>query len=857
MNSVNFIINELDFKPDYLNLTTDNIDYINDNKYSIVYNLAFENDDKIEYESTKYLQKLSKKLIKYILNIPGLEIIRNNVEINFEELDLNELLDEIPFCVGNEFINLDWIKNIINKLLDVYKDEISKFKGSIDLYFTNKNKTLIVPSRVYFHMVEALNGDEPFAFMVTYTTINDGSIKHFPLRQALKEYSNMENEFCELTKSLYKVAKESKFINKLIQSGEIFSPIYLNTEEAYIFLKEISIYEKYGIVCRIPNWWNQRNKSTSIEVDIEQKKKDGFGYFNIGNLIGFSPKMKYQGIEITQDEIEELLVKTEGLSVIKGKWVEIDKIKLKKLLDEYEIIKNDGSSFSELVHYARVHTYQDDDIKVEFTNENWIQNLINKNLETAPELLDISSDFNGILRPYQLDGFKWLLGMSQFGFGVCLADDMGLGKTIQILAFLLSYSKYSNKHVLLIVPASLLGNWEREIQKFTPTLDYYIARYVNSDALKIKKAFLTITTYQVSQSLTILYDLDWGITILDEAQAIKNPDTKTAKKIKSIRRETSIALTGTPIENNLLNLWSVFDFLNPGLLGSESEFRRNYNIKSSKTDNVSSLSKIIKPFILRRLKTDKKIIDDLPEKNENVLFTELTKKQVVLYKKIVSELEEKKISEENQFSQKRIVLTAILHLKQICNHPSQFTGDEDFSIFDSGKFVALKELCETIFEKREKALIFTQFKEITEPLNNLLKDVFHKEGFVITGDTSNTQRDKYVNEFQDGDVPYMILSLKAAGVGLNLTSATNVIHFDRWWNPAVENQATDRAYRIGQKKCVNVYKFTTKDTIEEIIAALMETKTKLSDSVLDNVDNNVFNKLSTDELLKAIQYRGE
>ena len=857
MNSVNFIFTELDFKPDYVNLSTDNIDYINDNKYSIVFNLAFEDNENIEFESTRYLQKISKRLIRYILNIPGLEIVRNNIEINYDDFELNELLEDTPFCIGNEFINLDWIKNIINNLLDIYKSEISKFEGSVDLYFTNKNKTLIVPSRVYFHMVEAPNGDAPFAFMVTYTTIKDGSIKHFPLRQALKEYNNMETEFRELTKSLYKVAKESTFINDLIQNGEIFSPIYLNTEEAYTFLKEISIYEKNGIVCRIPNWWSQRSKSTSIEVDIEQKKKDGFGYFKIGNLIGFSPKMKYQGIDITQDEIEELLVKTEGLSVIKGKWVEIDKNKLKKLLDEYEIIKNDGSSFSELVHYTRINTYKDDDIKIEFTNDNWIQNLVNKNLDSTPELLDISNNFNGKLRPYQMDGFKWLLGMSQFGFGVCLADDMGLGKTIQILAFLLSYSKFSDKHVLLIVPASLLGNWEREIQKFTPTMDYYIARYIKSDALKIKNSFLTITTYQVSQSLTTLYDIDWGITILDEAQAIKNPDTKTAKKIKSIKRETSIALTGTPIENNLLNLWSVFDFLNPGLLGSESEFRKNYNIKSANTNNVSSLSKIIKPFILRRLKTDKKIIDDLPEKNENVLFTELTKKQIVLYKKIVSELDDKKISEENQFAQKRIVLTAILHLKQICNHPSQFTGDEDFSILDSGKFVALKELCETIFEKREKVLIFTQFKEITEPLNNLLKEVFHKEGFIITGDTSTTQRDKYVNEFQNGDVPYMILSLKAAGVGLNLTSATNVIHFDRWWNPAVENQATDRAYRIGQKKCVNVYKFTTRDTIEEIIAALMETKTKLSDSVLDNVDNNVFNKLSTEELLKAIQYRGE
>ena len=558
LNTTNYIFNNLDFKPDYANLSTETIEYINKNKYIIIYNLAFENEKDIEYESTKYLQKISKKLINYILNTPGLEIIRDNIEINYDEIYLDDLLDEIPFCLGNEYVNLDWLKNILNNLLFIYKNEISNFDGTVDLYFAKKNKTLVVPSRVYFHMVEVPNGDAPFAFMATYTTIKEGNITHLPLRSALKEYNNMENEFRSLTKALYKVAKESSFINGLIQSGEIFSPIYLNTDEAYLFLKEIQIYEKNGIVCRIPNWWNQRNKSTTIEIDIEQKKKDGFGYFNICNLIGFSPKMKYQGIDITKNEIEELLIKTEGLSVIKGKWIEIDKNKLKKLLEEYEMIKGDGSSFSELIKIAKIHTYKDDEIKIEFTNDDWIHSLVNKSLESNPELTEISNEFNGTLRPYQFDGFKWLLGMSQYGFGVCLADDMGLGKTIQILAFLLSYKKYSTKSVLLIVPASLLGNWEREIQKFTPTLKYYIARYINSDPIKIKNSFLTITTYQVAQNLKALYDINWGITILDEAQAIKNPDTKTAKKIKSINRDSAIALTGTPIENNLLNLWSIF-----------------------------------------------------------------------------------------------------------------------------------------------------------------------------------------------------------------------------------------------------------------------------------------------------------
>jgi non-specific serine/threonine protein kinase len=857
LNSINFIFDEFDFKPDYLNLDSKSINYINDNKYNIIYNLAFENDKDIEFDSTRYLQKIAKKLINYILNIPGIEIIRDNIEIDYNVFDIKDLLDNKPFCIGYENIDIEWLKNILKNLLNVYKGEVKNFDGNIDLYFTQKNNTLVVPSRVFFHMVESPNEDAPFAFMVTYTTIVNDTIKHLPLRSALKEYSKMEDEFRDLTNSLYKIAKESSFIKKLIQSGEIFSPIYLKTDEAYTFLKEIPIYEKNGVVCRIPNWWNQKSSSTTIKIDIEQKCRDGFGFFNLKNLISISPKMVYQGIELTQNEIENLLIDTEGLSLIKGKWIEIDKNKLNNLLKEYEKIKNDGSSFSELVQLSRLNLYGNDDVNVEFTNEDWLQNLINKNINETPEIANVSKDFNGVLRKYQYDGFKWLIGMAQYGFGVCLADDMGLGKTIQILAFLMSYKKYVNKNVLLIVPASLLGNWEREIQKFAPSIDYYIARYINSNPLKISNTFLTITTYQVSQRLNSIYDIEWGIVILDEAQAIKNPETKTAKKIKSIKRDLSIALTGTPIENNLLNLWSIFDFLNPGLLGSESEFRKNYNIKSSNSNNVSSLRKIIKPFILRRLKTDKNIISDLPEKNETILYTELTKKQIILYNKIVSELDDKKISEYNQFTQKRLILTAILQLKQICNHPSQFTGDEEFSLIDSGKFVVLKELCETIFEKREKVLIFTQFTEITKPLNDLLKSVFHKEGFVITGNTSNAQRDKYVNQFQMEDIPYLILSLKAAGVGLNLTSATNVIHFDRWWNPAVENQATDRAYRIGQKKCVNVYKFTTRDTIEEVIASLMKTKSELSDSVLGDIDNNIFSKLSSSELLQAVKYRGD
>lgn len=854
MENLNFIFTEDGIKLDYVDLTDDEIKNLKANLFEIIYNFAFY-EKPLENESSRFLQLISKFLVKEILNIPGLELVRENIEIDTEKLNVDYILDNKPMCLGNEYVNEMWIKSILKKLMSIYKKEISTYRGTVDLYFTNKNNKLITPSRIYFHLVESREDNASFAFMATYTTKENNNIKHYPLKYALKEYRNSLVELQELTKSLYNVSKKSQLIKKLIETGEIFSPIFINAEEAYEFLKEIELYESNGIVCRVPNWWEQRDESTLIQINIEQKKKDGYGLLSKAALISVTPEMTYNGICITKEEINQLLLQTDGLAYIKNKWVEVDKRKLQYLLDEYEKIKEDGSTLLEVL--KKYSTMEKTDINIKFANPNWFTDIVKKNIEKNLELFDVSKEFIGELRPYQYDAYKWLLGMSQYNYGVCLADDMGLGKTVEILAFLLSYKLISKDNVLLIVPASLVENWKSEIKKFCPTMDYYIARKVNSSTERIKKSFLTITTYQVAQKLKNIYEINWGIVILDEAQAIKNPQTKQAKSIKSLSRKMSIAMTGTPIENNLLNLWSIFDFINEGLLGTENTFRKNYNIKSGEPENVGKLSKIIKPFILRRLKTDKNIIKDLPEKNETIIYTELTKKQIILYKKIVSEVEGTKISAENQFTQKRILLTAILHLKQVCNHPSQFIGDNEYIPEDSGKFMALKELCEIMFEKREKVLIFTQFKEITDNLNNFLEKIFKKRGFVITGDTSMSNRNKYIEDFQNGNIPYMILSLKAAGVGLNLTAASNVIHFDRWWNPAVENQATDRSFRIGQTRNVNVYKFMTKNTIEEIISYLIDVKVELSDSVIGNIDNNILNKLSSEQLLESIKYTGD
>ena len=436
---------------------------------------------------------------------------------------------------------------------------------------------------------------------------------------------------------------------------------------------------------------------------------------------------------------------------------------------------------------------------------------------------------------------------------------MGLGKTLQILTFL-EKLRASNKdaRVLLIVPASLLGNWEKETQKFTPKITYTIlhgkTKAQLEQELSADNCFVYITTYGMATRTEMLTEKVWDCLILDEAQAIKNPATKQTRAIKKIRSRQRIAMTGTPIENDLTNLWSLFDFLNKGLLGTSSEFRDFSKKLSDDKQGYQKLKGIVSPFILRRVKTDKNVIADLPEKLEQTEYISLSKKQSVLYRKQVSELERILSDEQSKMQRRGAVLAAILKLKQICNHPDQFLGQTAFDPSESGKFAMLKEICETIYEKRERVLIFTQYREITEQLAQYLEKIFHRKGLIIHGGVPAKKRSKLVDEFNgENYVPFMVLSVKAGGTGLNLTAANHVIHFDRWWNPAVEDQATDRAFRIGQKNNVLVHKLVSKGTVEEKIDELIKSKRELSDNIIGSGGEKWITEMSDRELLKLLR----
>ncbi len=826
----------------------DFINNIQKNKYNTLFNFGFGLKSKNMHPSITFLHSISEKFIDNISKDSDIEITRTPKQIDDETAI--EILHIVPYATGIEFINISWIKNIWKELCIAFEDEIAVFEGSVSDYLHSKKSNINVVGRVFFHLVENRDPEYPFAFLSTYSTGSKNNVSHLPLKNALIEYNKEQNKLIALLSTISKTTDKSDFISELVESGEIFSPLKFNVEEAYIFLKEVPLYEESGIVCRIPNWWKKKG-SVKLSLSIGEKVPSVVG---MDSLMSFNPSIYLGDIEISKEEIKQLISQTNGLSLLKGKWIEVDHDKLKAVLEAFNKAEKMGDlTFAEAMRMQLNLNNMlsvEEDVSVEIKNGEWLNSI--KSRLTNPikiENLSLGNDFLATLRHYQQTGFNWLRLMKTLNFGALLADDMGLGKTIQILALLEYLRQNGNSKVLLIIPASLICNWKNEIDKFTPKLKYNII-HTNNKNLDISNFDLFITTYGMATRIETFKSINWDLIILDEAQAIKNTNTKQTKAIKEIKSKSKIAITGTPIENRLSDLWSIFDFLNKGLLGNTQEFT-NF-IKGLKEDGTgySRLREIVKPFILRRLKTDKSVITDLPDKIELKAFTTLTKKQVVLYNALVKDLK-KALDDTTGIAKKGLVLASIMKFKQICNHPDQYLEQTEFNSLHSGKFQKLTEICETILEKRERVLIFTQFKEMVQPISNHLEKIFDRKGLILHGGTQVKKRGELVEKFNSEEyIPYMVLSLKAGGVGLNLTSANHVIHFDRWWNPATENQATDRAFRIGQQKNVIVHKFITTGTIEQKIDLIIDEKQNLSNDIIASSGENWISEMSNEELIK-------
>ena len=483
-----------------------------------------------------------------------------------------------------------------------------------------------------------------------------------------------------------------------------------------------------------------------------------------------------------------------------------------------------------------------------------------KRLISETEIYDLPESFKGELRPYQKIGYSWIINNVKHNFGCILADDMGLGKTVQILSAMLYFKEnasYDLEQTLIIVPPTLISNWEQEISKFTPDLTYYIYHGSNR-RFPLEDYDAVITSYGVVRTdLEMFLDREWFLCVIDEAQNIKNPDTSQTKSIKRLSAKSRIALTGTPIENKLDDYWSIFDFINKGYLFSRSVFKRDYIMRIERmeeTGTLEELKMITKPFVLRRLKSDDNIKKELPEKIVNDIYCTLTKKQIKLYQAITDGIFEE-LEDKTGIERRGTILNIINGLKQTCNHPAQFLHHDNPKISESGKMELLITILENIIDMNEKVIIFTQYAQMGELIQKLVSKKLKTDVLFLHGSQSVANRSSIIDTFQcNDDYRILVATLKTGGVGLNLTAAQNVIHYDLWWNPAIENQATDRVHRIGQKSDVMVYRFITKGTLEEFIDEMSKNKLDLAKKAISS-DEAFITELSDEELKEKLSLR--
>jgi non-specific serine/threonine protein kinase len=837
---------------------------------------AGEFSEEYSFAYWKDFSRLYLSLFSATPNLDRHDLARDPIEVELPMEDLDRFLLTVPPMKGAEYVDRECLLSLWRQLEETLRVEIQEFEKDIASFFASRHSGWSLLGRVCFHLAENKNSQErPFAFLATYAhqVSQDGRSQHLPLSRALEEYSGAKhkNILLRLLAPIQKASLESGFLKERVDSGDLFHPLAWTPAETYKFLKDIPSFEKAGIVVKVPNWWKtKRPNRPQISVRLGEKQPQGIGF---DALIDFSMSVVLGEEHLSEREIQELLSRRDHLVFFKGQWVEVDQEKLRDLLTKWKTIakqvKDGGVTFAEGLRWlsgvdgvgSTSGGPQDAPFLTRVISGKWLQETLEQmqNPEADHEMDQVlGENLKTTLRPYQSQGVTWLNLLHQLRLGAILADDMGLGKTVQVISLLLLKQGRRNAKeptTLLIVPASLIGNWKSELDRFAPSLKYWIA-HPSAHGTKEPAGFdldLFITTYGSVARLPWLSEHHWGLVILDEAQAIKNPTAKQTRALKTLKSNHRLALTGTPVENHLSDLWSLFDFVSPGLLGSSKEFESFMKRGSRSGDSpYASLRSLVRPYILRRLKTDKSIISDLPDKTEIKTYCSLSKAQVALYQKSVESLA-REIQNSEGIKRRGIILSYLMRFKQICNHPSQFVKEGDFPDAESGKFLRLREICEVISEKQEKVLVFTQFKEMTEPLSRFLESLFHRRGLVLHGAIQVKKRMELIEKFQrDDGPPFFILSLKAGGIGLNLTEASHVIHFDRWWNPAVENQATDRAFRIGQKRKVLVHKFICRGTLEEKIDAMIESKVSMSKEILEGGDGALLTELPNEELLKIV-----
>ncbi len=776
-------------------------------------------------------------------------LTQNNAKFEASELEIKGLKN----ALGNWTSSLEeYIISSDNQQLG-----INQFRVCFQLETPQENNKKSEQSNWRLnYCLQAL--DDP-NFLISTQVIWDNPVTQFVWNQRTIDYPQET-----LLKGLGLASRLSYLIEDSLQESH---PSYceLDPIQVYEFIRgTANILKDNGLGVILPTSLAKgvEEKRLGISLTAEVKAKKG-QRLSLNSLLNYKLNLAVGDKTISKKEFEKLLAQKSPLVEVKGEWIALQPADvraaqeiLNKSYDTQELSVEDALRFS---------TGESSTIaKLPITNfeaRGDLANLINaiNNNESIP-MIENPPGFKGQLRPYQQRGVGWLAFLEKWGLGACLADDMGLGKTPQLIGFLLHLKSEDmlEQPTLVVCPTSVLNNWEREVKKFAPSLSTLIH---HGDKRSKGKAFVKavneknviITSYSlIHRDIKSFEQVEWQGIVLDEAQNIKNPQAKQSQAVRQLSTQFRIALTGTPVENRLSELWSILDFLNPGFLGTPQFFRRRFATPIEKYGDKQSLQimrSLVQPFILRRLKTDKTIIQDLPEKQEMTVFCGLSSEQGQLYQELVdNSLTE--IEEKTGIQRKGLILSLLLKLKQICNHPDHFLKKKALKKSEpSGKLLRLEEMLEELIQEGDHALIFTQFSEWGKLLKPYLEKKLEQEVLFLYGATRRVQRQEMIDRFQhDPNGPRIfILSLKAGGTGLNLTRANHVFHIDRWWNPAVENQATDRAFRLGQKRNVQVHKFVCTGTLEERINEMLESKQKLAEQTVDSGEQWL-TELDTDQL---------
>jgi len=792
---------------------------------------------------------------------------------------LESIVADVPPMRGAEYLSPGILLALWAALDAATRDSLVESGLGLQECLKSWNPAWNRVGRVHFNLAEnRRDAEAPFAFLATYTTglSAHGRAQHRALGAALTEFADRRRkaQLLSLLLPVQRAAGQCGWLRDMVDADEIYHPLRWTPGEALALLHDAPKLEAAGIVLRLPAAWRAgRPPRPRVTATVGSASPAALG---VEALLDFQATVTLDGEALSPAEIDALVGSTASLQLVRGRWVEVDGARLAAALERFRAVEKlaarSGLPFAEAMRLLAGATPEDAQVSAsgdwsEVVAGDWLEATLHALRQ--PEALaavDPGAALRTGLRPYQQVGVRWLHLLTRLGLGACLADDMGLGKTVQVLALLLVLKQEQQRTgrpatpSLLVAPASLLANWAAEAQRFAPDLRVLLAHpsalpastLRSLDAESFGDVDLVVTSYATLLRLPALARMHWRLLVADEAQALKNPAAKQTRQIKSIRAEARITLTGTPVENRLTDLWSLFDFTHPGLLGSRKAFTE-FVRRLSAREHFAPLRRLVQPYILRRLKTDKRVIADLPDKTELDAWCPLSPRQAALYQRAVRELQESLQGAEG-IERKGLVLSFLMRFKQLCNHPSQWLGDDAWNAADSGKFQRLRELAEVIRDKQEKVLVFTQFRETTGPLAAFLGGIFGREGLVLHGATPVRERRALVERFQDDEsTPFFVLSLKAGGTGLNLTAASHVIHFDRWWNPAVENQATDRAFRIGQHRNVLVHRFVCRGTVEERIAALIDAKQKLADDVLGGGAERLITEMSDRELLDLVR----